>query len=181
MTDSWLQVSTLIAVTATACTHADPARPKAPAVRGTPAASVPLPPGGYLQSCQGCDVAEGVLRCSCPTRLGELRQTTLTLRECEGDEIANWEGTLSCARAEGQPPDESFVASCTACDVRSSRMTCKCRSNDGKWVRTSIDLDACRLLVSNCDGKLTCGPCSPGDAVSRGSPSASNGADPAKD
>lgn len=65
-----------------------------------------LPPGSYARSCQNSTVLQGRLYSECADRSKRLRASSLDLRRCDGREVENIDGLLSCGGVRGDFEDE---------------------------------------------------------------------------
>jgi hypothetical protein len=65
-----------------------------------------LPPGSYARSCQNSTVLQGRLYSECADRSKRLRASSLDLRRCNGREVENIDGLLSCGGYRGDYEDE---------------------------------------------------------------------------
>jgi hypothetical protein len=60
--------------------------------------------------------------------------------------------------AAAQTPGGSYLQSCRDVQVRGDRLTATCRTQEGRWNRTSIGgIAQCAGGVANSDGRLVCG------------------------
>ncbi|HEX2151493.1 MAG TPA: CVNH domain-containing protein [Stellaceae bacterium] len=60
--------------------------------------------------------------------------------------------------AAAQTPGRSYLQSCRDVQVRGDRLTATCRTQEGRWNRTSIGgIGQCAGGVANSDGRLVCG------------------------
>ena len=60
--------------------------------------------------------------------------------------------------AAAQTPGGSYLQSCRDVQVRGDRLTATCRTQEGRWNRTSIGgIGQCAGGVANSDGRLVCG------------------------
>ncbi|HEY2629896.1 MAG TPA: CVNH domain-containing protein [Usitatibacter sp.] len=121
---------------------------------GAPAAGVP--PGTYIQSCSGAQVAANILKAQCRTMSGAMVATSLTL-PCNG-KIENINGNLTCAGAPmAAVPHGSYSQSCTGAQMvpSTSVLKAQCRTMSGAMVETSLTLP-CNGTIDNINGKLTC-------------------------
>ncbi|MGD9616463.1 MAG: hypothetical protein AB7H90_14840 [Alphaproteobacteria bacterium] len=62
------------------------------------------------------------------------------------------------APAAAQMPSGSYLQSCRDGQVRGDRLTALCRTQDGRWNRTSIgNIGQCAGGIANSNGRLVCG------------------------
>jgi hypothetical protein len=60
--------------------------------------------------------------------------------------------------AGAQTPGGSYLQSCRDVQVRGDRVTATCRTQEGRWNRTSLsNADRCAGGIANSDGRLVCG------------------------
>lgn len=64
---------------------------------------------------------------------------------------------LAAAPAEAQVPGGSYLQSCRDVQVRGNRITALCRTERGRWNRTSLShIGRCVGGIANADGRLVC-------------------------
>lgn len=136
-----------------------------------------VPPGPYLQSCQGCQLAQSssgrsadtpgtpvMLVCPlCRSAAGKQVISSFNLLDCLPPGILhNVDGRLNCEAGNANDiPPGSYSDSCRGCSLQRgdpSRLKCRCRAADGSEKETSYDLRKCpapRSLI-NQDGFLGC-------------------------
>ncbi|MFG1391712.1 CVNH domain-containing protein [Xanthobacter agilis] len=139
-----------------------------------PAQAQPAPPGSYLNTCRDVRVRNGRdLQALCETtRRGVFNATRLNnFFECRGD-IANMDGRLWCERRPGPPPPPppgpgpgngppgSYRATCGQIDQRGNTLNAVCRTRNGDWRPTRLDLFGCAPGgdIANDNGNLVCPP-----------------------
>jgi hypothetical protein len=65
-----------------------------------------LPPGSYARSCQNSTVLQGRLYSECADRSKRLRASSIDLRRCNGAQVENVDGLLTCRGQRGDFEDE---------------------------------------------------------------------------
>jgi len=131
-----------------------PGNPPSQAVSPKNTAAVKSPSGSYKNSCDKCTItSEGTLSCMCKGRSGLNKSATLNKADQCKNGVMNLDGQLIC---EG-----SFVNSCKDCKVSNDNVLCEqCKNKKGSWNNKLFFTEgACYDGLSNCDGKLICGPC----------------------
>jgi hypothetical protein len=64
---------------------------------------------------------------------------------------------LAAAPAAAQVPGGSYLQSCRGAHMRGDRLVATCRTEEGRWNRTSMDdTGRCAGGVANSDGRLVC-------------------------
>ena len=64
---------------------------------------------------------------------------------------------LAAAPAAAQVPGGSYMQTCRDIDRRGDRVIATCRTEEGRWNRTSIaNVDRCAGGLANADGRLVC-------------------------
>lgn len=114
-----------------------------------------LPGGSYSKTCRNCSMEEGpMLRCECSYK-NKYSGTTLYTGLCEPNTVWNNKSKLKCT------PKGSFKKSCGSISWNQTRLQAVCKTKKGKASGTTLpNWPGCDGDIANCDGKLTCGPCS---------------------
>lgn len=118
-----------------------------------------LPPGSWRASCDQAYMSGYTLVAICRDRGGNRVRSSLDIRACNGRDIANYDGRLSCrGGGGGQVPPGSYRASCTNAYMSGFTLNAQCRDRRGYLQRSSIDVRSCRSRdIANHDGRLSCG------------------------
>jgi hypothetical protein len=131
-----------------------------------------LPPGDYVQTCRNMRMDGNRLEAECQKREGGWRRTSLNNVDQCGSPIANDNGHLVCGRGgygyggypggysggyQGGVPSGTYTQTCRNIRTDGNRLQAECQTRDGKWRRTSLDLDRCSGAPANDDGHLVCG------------------------
>lgn len=139
----------------------------------------PAPPGSYRRSCRDVQVRHGRdLTALCQTSRPDvfIAARLDNFYQCVSD-IANVDGRLWCERQPGPPPPPpgpgpgplpppgtgngppgSYRASCTRIDQRGVALAAICRTRDGNWQPTELNMVGCVPGgdISNINGNLNC-------------------------
>jgi hypothetical protein len=117
-----------------------------------------LPNGSYKQSCTQAYMSGYTLVATCRTSNGGQSRSSLDTRQCNGRDIANNNGQLTCSSGGGAPvPDGSYKQSCSNLAMNGSVLSATCRDSRGGSNRTSIDTRQCGGRdIANDNGRLTC-------------------------
>ncbi len=122
-----------------------------------------LPAGSYQQSCSNARMSGDTLMASCPGR-GRNVTSSINARGCQGSDIANADGQLTCngygynnnPYNNGYPPTGSYQQSCSNVRMNGDTLTASCPGR-GRNTTSSIDARGCRGGdIANMDGQLTC-------------------------
>jgi hypothetical protein len=114
-----------------------------------------VPEGSYQHTCRSCRVSDGTLHCMCGDAAARPVETSLAFDSCSLD-INNCGGDLTCGSCASPPPG-SYLKSCSGCVVNNTTVTCQCFVGS-KAAVSSATLE-CTRDITNCRGRLTCGPC----------------------
>ncbi len=114
-----------------------------------------LPGGSYSKTCRNCTVEEGpMLRCECSYK-NKYSGTTLYYGICETNTVWNEKSKLKCT------PKGTFKKTCGSISWNQTRLQAVCRQKNGKPYGTTLpNWPGCNVDIANCNGVLTCGPCS---------------------
>lgn len=126
-----------------------------------------LPPGDYLDECQGCRLLPNSRTLHCDACADETGRSTRNVRyrtdRCEGGELTVIEGDLICTNLPPDKilPDGGYLDSCSNCRLESSRTVLKCFGcmNDvGESVEASVSMERCGppKVINNHFGNLDC-------------------------
>lgn len=128
-----------------------------------------LPGGSWRQTCRYPVMRGSYLSAQCPTRGDSWVNATIDVRQCRGNGISNQNGQLYCEGRGGWGggngggwngggyPGGSWQETCRDGDMRGSTFSAQCRSGDGYWGGSSIDLRDCRSnRLGNRNGRLVC-------------------------
>ena len=136
------------------------------------------PSGSYQQSCTNIRMRGNRLYATCTNSAGYGARSSLNVSQCNGSDIANVNGQLTCQNnyyqngyntrhrygsrynnsyGYGTPPSGSYQQSCTNARVRSDRLYATCTDANGQQVASSIDLARCTNRdIANVNGRLSC-------------------------
>jgi len=145
------------------------------------------PAGSYQQTCNGIRVrGNGLLTANCLNNNGQRVRSSLAFRSCQGADIGNINGQLSCVRAgsgyygrghgrygnhrggrygngdrdndNGALPSGSYQQSCNNASMQGSTLTANCRNNSGAYMTSYLDVSQCRSTddIGNLNGQLRC-------------------------
>jgi len=134
------------------------------------------PVGNYEDSCFDCTVIECQLNCKCSTPLHQRAQildedgkithfynSFINLKLCDGQEISNVFGDLSCKNLEERycrtPPLGTYTTTCKNCFINEDicQMSCQCDKVEFGTSISTIELLRCMdEIIYNSDGQLTC-------------------------
>jgi hypothetical protein len=122
----------------------------------------PPPDAGYLETCTGCSVVCGSLRCTqCQTVLQAWVTTPPLALPCSG-QVENCNGTLTCVSISALDscfPPGSYGATCEYCaGDGKGNVTCDCLSNNA-YIPAAWTGGYCAAGLVNCAGVLQCGGC----------------------
>lgn len=136
-----------------------------------------LPSGSWRQTCRYPVMRGTFLSAQCPTMGDRWTNATIDVRQCRGRDVSNQNGRLYCdGRGGGGPgwgggngggwngggnggryPGGSWQETCRDGDLRGTTFSAQCRSGDGYWSGSSIDLRDCRSnRLGNSNGRLSC-------------------------
>ncbi|MGE0154920.1 MAG: CVNH domain-containing protein [Reyranellaceae bacterium] len=125
------------------------------------AAAQNLPGGSWRQTCREARIeGRDTLRAECRTTDGRWNRSSLDLDRCgRGGTVANRNGELVCENQMAGLPGGSWRQSCREGRIEGrDTLRAECRTMDGRWNRTSLDLDRCGRngAVANRNGELAC-------------------------
>lgn len=116
-----------------------------------------IPSGSFRETCTDLAMNAQILTASCRDTRGQRARSTLDVRTCNGRDIANINGRLTCSAPAPQLPAGSYGKSCSNAMMDGSVLSASCRDSSGKTVRSSLDVRNCdRRDIANIDGRLTC-------------------------
>ncbi len=142
-----------------------------------------MPAGSYQQSCNNARVRGGTLTANCTNNSGQRVRSSLAYASCNGADIGNINGQLSCVRANsgyygrGQGryghgrngrysgnrgnaglPAGSYQQSCNNASMNGSTLSANCRNNSGAMMTSYLDVSQCRSTddIGNLNGQLRC-------------------------
>ncbi|MBV8689673.1 MAG: CVNH domain-containing protein [Candidatus Eremiobacteraeota bacterium] len=138
-----------------------------------------VPGGSYQQSCSNIRVRGNRLTASCTDSSGNSVRTSLNINRCNGSDIANVNGQLTCQTngnyygnqyygnryryrnsygyGYGTPPSGSYQQSCSNARLRGNTLTATCVDSYGTQVRSSINVSRCTNRdIANVNGRLSC-------------------------
>lgn len=141
-----------------------------------------IPAGSYQQSCNNVRVRGSLLTASCTNNAGQRVRSQLTYTMCNGADIGNVNGQLSCVRNSagyygrgrggrgygrggrfnqnysGALPVGSYSQSCQSASMNGSTLTASCRNNSGGWNTSYLDISRCNRNddIGNVNGQLRC-------------------------
>ena len=124
----------------------------------------PAPNGGYLETCTGCSVLCGSLRCDqCQTAM-QVWVTTPPLALPCGGQVENCNGALTCvtiASLYSCFPPGSYSGSCENCygDGQGDLWCAGCLTSGGSYIAASYTGGYCAAGIVACNGVLRCGSC----------------------
>lgn len=113
-----------------------------------------LPGGSYSKTCRNCIMEEGpMLRCECSWK-NKFSGTTLYTGICEPNTVWNEKSKLKCT------PKGTFKKTCGSISWNQTRLQAVCKQKNGKpYGAVLSNWPGCEGDIANCNGVLTCGPC----------------------
>lgn len=118
-----------------------------------------IPPGSYVDSCEGCHIEEEKwIVCKCKGSRGGLSSTREEVAKCSS--FTNQGGTLACEKPlnEGNIPAGSYVGTCGGCRLSDdmTKVQCShCLTDSGNYEATEAELSSCASFT-NSNGRLEC-------------------------
>lgn len=127
-----------------------------------------MPGGSWRQTCRYPVMRGSYLSAQCPTRDDRWANASIDVRSCRGRDISNQDGQLYCDGRggwgggnggwnRGGYPGGSWQETCRDGEMRGGTFYAQCRSGDGYWNGSSVDLRNCGSnRLGNREGRLVC-------------------------
>jgi hypothetical protein len=122
-----------------------------------------LPGGSWRQTCRNAQMQNDDLIAECRTSDGRWNRSRIDMDRCgRGGTLANRNGDLVCESQGGQHggnlPAGSWRQSCRNGHMQHDDLIAECRTSDGRWRNSRIDMDRCGRsgTIANRNGELVC-------------------------
>lgn len=114
------------------------------------------PEGNYKKTCRNELLIGPVLEAQCERRDGGMATSMINFWNCD-DRITNEDGVLTCKNSTRRHlPGGSYKDSCRHIRMHHHKLKADCRTRDGEWNHSSINVEKCYGSVENDNGKLRC-------------------------
>ncbi len=118
--------------------------------------NVPMPAGGWANTCRNASFDGYVLSAECRTQRGRWRTSGIDVRTCPYP-ISNDDGDLVCGAIPQQPtPAGSYAQSCRAVTWDGYYLVAECQDQRGRWQDSVLDTRSCTGDIGNRNGALIC-------------------------
>jgi len=115
-----------------------------------------LPAGSYQLTCRQISVDAANLYAQCRRKDGSWNGAVLKQYKTCRPGIDNIDGNLRCDHNVVGSPPGSYARTCRNELVSQGRLVAECRSRDGHYRKTELDVGGCKGDISNQDGVLAC-------------------------